>query len=73
MENKSLKTVVSEMLDCFGVHLPDLFLDKLVGKIKLWALRQVGQDVKIEFADTYRNGAARNEMKEEIRKNIGNN
>lgn len=73
MESKDLKTTVLEMLACFGVHLPDIFLDKLVGKIKLWALKQVGQDLKIEFADNYGNAAARNEMKEEIRKNIGNN
>lgn len=70
---KNLKTIVVEYLDLFGIHLPDFFVDKMVGKIKLWALKQVGLDQKMDFTDTYGNVAARNGMREEVRKNIGNN
>jgi len=73
MGEKSLKTIVVELLDLFGIHLSDFFVDKMVGKIKLWALKQVGLDQKIDFTDSFGNVAARNGMKEEIRKNIGNN
>lgn len=74
MENKDIKSILNDYFACFFIRIPDVFVEKLVAAIKMWALKQVGLDQEVSiYQDNYGIGAARNGMKEEIRKNIGNN